>query len=239
MPRVLRGRGVGGGVLHGTRIPSSQWGCRREQRCWFTIDRLIGLVLTVSPWLTKLSKTRSAIRRSSNWSACRTMKSRAQQRGPREARRQQSGGFREGSSGTVDDQQGRGARAHQAGRYADRGDERQYGYRTCDGSGDPRLQDGADHAGGPVGRAPPEHGCLRCRNHPDAGEGRDGAGTRSRGPDAARRQRRDPRPVREPRQSDCALRSDRPGNLARYRRAHHALRVGMGTTARSWARRTI
>ncbi len=41
----------------------------------------------------------------------------------------------------------------QAGRHADRGDQRQHRHRAGDGRGDARLPHGADHAGAPVGGA--------------------------------------------------------------------------------------
>ena len=58
--------------------------------------------------------------------------------------------------------------------------------------------------------------------------GRHGVRARSRRADAARRQGHHPRPVRQPGQSARSLRNHGPGNLARHRRPHHALRLGDG-----------
>ena len=68
--------------------------------------------------------------------------------------------------------------------------------------------------------------------------GRHGDGARRRGEDARRGQGRDPRPVRQSRQSALALRRHRPRDLARHaRRASRISSPAWAPPARSWAAR--
>ena len=118
--------------------------------------------------------------------------------------------------------------ADQAGRHADRADQRQYRHRAGDGRGDAWLSHDPGHAGAPVGRAATDHGGVRREVRADAEEWRHGNGARRCRTDAGARRRSDPRPVRQSRQSTGALRRDGTGDLARHAWTAHALRQQHG-----------
>ena len=130
------------------------------------------------------------------------------------------------------------ARRDQAGRHADRGDQRQHRHRAGDGGGDARLPHGAGDAGAPERGAAPDDARLRRGNRADAEGRRHGSGARHRRANARRGQGHHPRPVRQSGQSARALRRHRAGNLARHRRARSPISsAAWAPPAPSWAAR--
>ena len=119
-------------------------------------------------------QTHRGLRRQYAAGAAEAPAGRTTQRRAGQARGQQSGRLGEGSPGAVDDPARRGARRHQARRYADRADQRQHRHRARDGGGDDGLPHDAGDAGASVGRTPPDHARVRRRDRPDAQERRHG-----------------------------------------------------------------
>ena len=144
---------------------------------------------------------------------------RARKCGARQARRQQPGGLREGPAGAFDDQARRGARRDQAGRHVDRSHLGQHRHCAGHGRGHPRLSHGADHAGGPVGRARADHEGVWRRTRAHAQER--GHGIRARPGREHAKGRQGPRagPVRQCGQPAHPLRDDGPGTVGQTRRA--------------------
>ena len=148
-----------------------------------------------------------------------------------QARGQQSCRVRQGSPRAVDGGRGGEAGADQAGRHADRGDVGQYRHRARDGRRDARLSHGPGDAGAPLGGTAPDHARIRRRNHTHAESRRHGDRARRRRAHACRRAGRDPRSVRQSRQSAVALPNDRArrsGAIPSGRITHFV--SSMGTT---------